>query len=441
MGYIDLILSLLVSPYEGGDFWILAWKFIPYVVFLELPYTVFVMVGVVRYKLERMASATRRPYFPPVSAIAICYGEGKSVQHTILSIADQIYPGNIQIVAMIDGAVKNKVTYESALEMLPIVKRYKNRELIVVPKWHRGGRVSNMNAGIFYSNGEIIMALDGDTSFDNNMVERATRHFEDPSVAAVSGCLRARNADKTIVTELQSIEYFISIQSSRAGLSPFNAINNVSGAFGVFRRSTLELMGGWDSGTAEDVDMTLRIKNYFGRYKDKIKIVFDHEAMGHTDVPETMMGLLNQRLRWDGDLPYVYIKKHWRSFNPRIIGWTNFFVIIISGLFYQVVLPFIIFIYTVWIFFSYPVYYALALMLLVYVFYFCLLSSMYIFFVMLLSERFLEDIKRVIYLPVYPLFNFVVRINSMVANTWELIRNAHKDTSMQPWWVSKKNKF
>lgn len=137
------------------------------------------------------------------------------------------------------------------------------------------------------------MALDGDTSFDNNMVERVTRHFEDPAVSAVSGCLRVRNADESLAAALQAIEYFVSIQSSKTGLSSFNVVNNISGAFGVFRKSVLELVGGWDAGTAEDLDMTLRIKNYFGRYKKNSRIIFDPEAIGHTDVPATFKGFLN----------------------------------------------------------------------------------------------------------------------------------------------------
>jgi cellulose synthase/poly-beta-1,6-N-acetylglucosamine synthase-like glycosyltransferase len=47
--------------------------------------------------------------------------------------------------------------------------------------------------------------------------------------------------------------------------STFNVLNNISGAFGAFRASTLKLIGGWDNGSAEDIDITLRLKNYFGR--------------------------------------------------------------------------------------------------------------------------------------------------------------------------------
>lgn len=439
--YIRLILAPIIDPFINGDVWPLVLRFMPYVIFLELPYTILVILGVVKYAINRAAEGERRPFYPPVSCIITCYSEGFGVQETIRSIAEQIYPGRIQMLAMVDGATRNALTLSAATQMVETVNRMHGRELMIVPKWKRGGRVSNLNTGLNYATGDIIFALDGDTSFDNNMIERATRHFEDPTVSAVSGCLRVKNAEESVVTSLQAIEYFISIQASKTGLSSFNMVNNVSGAFGIFRRSILELVGGWDAGTAEDLDLTIRIKNYFGRYGDKFKIIFDPEAIGHTDVPETLGGFLRQRIRWDGDLSYIYIRKHWHSFSPKILGWPNFIMVIVTGLFAQLVLPVIIFIYTLWLFFAYPLHYTLGLMLLVYLFYLVLTAAEYCIFAACLSERPEEDLSRICYLPLFPIFNFIARLNGLVATIWELVHEGHKDSSMAPWWVMKKNKF
>lgn len=342
---------------------------------------------------------------------------------------------------MIDGAARNKDTYEAAIEMRGYVRSFAARSLEVVPKWQRGGRVSNINTGLNYVNGEILFILDGDTSFDNDMVERAVRHFEDPSVAAVSGCLRVRNADSSLVASLQAVEYFISIQTAKTGLSEFNLVNNVSGAFGIFRRSVVELVRGWDAGTAEDLDMTLRIKQYFGRYGGKFRIVFDPEAMGHTDVPDTLLGYFRQRIRWDGDLPFIYFKKHWRAFSARLLGWPNFIMAVLNGLYSQIVLPFIIFTYTLWLFWEYPLSYVLSLLFVVYLFYFLLLTAMYVTSLIFISERKKDDLSRLPLLPLFPLFIFSSRINSLVATIYELVFKSHKDSSMAPWWVTRKSKF
>lgn len=437
--------ELLTSEYipllfEEGAMTLLL-KYMPFVLFFELPLSILVIIGVIKYTLIRRNEEKRRPFFPPVSCIITCYSEGRDVQKTIRSLTEQIYPGKIEMLAMIDGAAKNKLTYDSALEMSGFVTGFENRKLIVVPKWQRGGRVSSLNTGLNFASGEIIMALDGDTSFDNNMVERATRHFEDPSVSAVSGCLRVRNADESLTASLQAIEYFVSIQASKTGLSSFNMVNNISGAFGVFRKSVLDLVEGWDAGTAEDLDITLRIKNYFGRYKKEFRILFDPEAIGHTDAPATFKGFLKQRIRWDGDLSYLYFRKHRPSFNQKLLGWPNFLMIILTGLFSQIVMPFLIFAYTVWLFVRYPIEYSSALLLMVYLFYLLLLVVMYLIFVGCLSERPKEDLSRLCFLPLMPIFAFAARMNSLVATVWELTASGHRDTSMAPWWVTQKNKF
>jgi len=440
-GYVEFLAAYLLRPLFSGDMYSLLFRFMPFIIFFELPIALLVILGVFKYKFNRMLEGERRPYFPKVSCIVTCYSEGTAVQRTVESLAEQIYPGKIEILTIIDGASKNKSTYEAALQMTDSVLKLKNRSITVVPKWQRGGRVSSLNTGLNFASGEIIMALDGDTSFDNNMVERVTRHFEDPSVAAVSGCLRVRNADESLVASLQAIEYFISIQAARTGLSSFNVVNNISGAFGIFRRSALELVGGWDSGTAEDLDITLRLKNYFGRYRGAFRIVFDPEAIGHTDVPADLRGFLRQRIRWDGDLSYLYFRKHRHSFNPRLLGWPNFVMVLSAGLFSQIVMPIVIFLYTVWIFAVYPLRYALGQMLLIYLFYLALLTAMYLLFVLLLSERPLEDMSRACFLPIMPVFAFVTRINSFVAMIWELTARGHLESSMAPLWVNVKNKF
>lgn len=439
--YLLAFLKPIIEPFMSGDAWPLIMRFMPFIIFYELPYALLIYAGVMKYIWERGGEGPRRPYFPPVSCVITCYSEGRGVQGTIRSLTEQVYPGRIQMIAMIDGAARNKDTYEAALEMRGYVRSFAARSLEVVPKWQRGGRVSNINTGLNYVNGEILFILDGDTSFDNDMVERAVRHFEDPSVAAVSGCLRVRNADSSLVASLQAVEYFISIQTAKTGLSEFNLVNNVSGAFGIFRRSVVELVRGWDAGTAEDLDMTLRIKQYFGRYGGKFRIVFDPEAMGHTDVPDTLLGYFRQRIRWDGDLPFIYFKKHWRAFSARLLGWPNFIMAVLNGLYSQIVLPFIIFTYTLWLFWEYPLSYVLSLLFVVYLFYFLLLTAMYVTSLIFISERKKDDLSRLPLLPLFPLFIFSSRINSLVATIYELAFKSHKDSSMAPWWVTRKSKF
>ncbi len=272
----------------------LAWKFFPFVVVLEAPFFLLVTAGMVRYGLRRHRPERQRERYPRVSCVVTCYSEGEDVRKTIQSLAQQLYPGHIEIIAVIDGAIQNRPTLLAARNARRLLAGQAKRNLVVLPKWQRGGRVSSLNAGLSIATGEIVMALDGDTSFDNDMVVNVVRHFQDPDVPAVAGSLRVRNARASLTTAMQALEYLLSIQLAKIGLSEWNVVNNVSGAFGAFRRSFLQKIGGWDTHTAEDLDITLRIKNYFGRRP--LRIPFEPRAIGHTDAPVTFRQFLMQRL-------------------------------------------------------------------------------------------------------------------------------------------------
>src|SRR5256884_1224977 len=236
------------------------------------------------------------------------------------------------------------------------------------------------------------MALDGDTSSDNDMVRHAVRHFADQNVVAVAGNLRARSARSSFVTRLQALEYALSIHLSRAGLDAFKLVNNLSGAFGIFRRDFLRRIGGWDSGTAEDLDLTLRIKKYFARHPD-LRIRFEPRAMGHTDVPETFRGFLKQRLRWDGDLSYLSLRKYRHHLRPGLMGLRNFLALVWTGLLFQLALPFVLLTYTIYMLFVYPAAVTLGVLAFVYLFYTLLAALMYVEYWFLYSERRRQDLK------------------------------------------------
>jgi len=437
---LHTLILLLASPFNHGMMQFVL-KFIPYVLFLELPVYIFIILGIIRYFIRKDDEILKeKNYYPRVSCIVTCYSEGKDVALTIRSLTEQIYPGVIEIIPVVDGAVQNKNTYRAAKQLETNVGHFTNRILKVVPKWQRGGRVSSLNAGLNMATGEVVMALDGDTSFDNNMVREACIHFADPNVVGVAGSLRVRNVSQNLVTRLQGLEYMLSIHASKVGLSEFNVVNNISGAFGIFRRRFLKKIGGWDAGTAEDLDITLRIKNYFGRYPN-LKIIFEPKAMGFTDAPDTFWGLFNQRLRWDGDLYYLYVRKHALSFNPRLFGWKNLIMQMWTGLFFQLVMPFIIIFYTMYVFVLYSTGFVLAVWVLVYLVYLAITVLFFLVYISMLSERRRDDIKLAWVIPLVPFFTFALRVWNALATLKEMVTKSHLDSSMAPWWVLQKTKF
>jgi cellulose synthase/poly-beta-1,6-N-acetylglucosamine synthase-like glycosyltransferase len=269
------------------------------------------------------------------------------------------------------------------------------------------------------------------------MVAHATRHFDDPNVVAVAGCLRVRNVRASLAARLQGLEYVLSIGAGKTGLSEFNLVNNISGAFGVFRAAFIRNLGGWDAGTAEDLNMTMRIKQYFGRHPG-LRIVFDPHAVGHTDAPDSFAGFFKQRMRWDGDLFYIFVRKFRHSFRPRLLGWRTFLFTVMSGLLLQLVMPFVIVVYTLLLFYTVPVGRALGMLGYVYCMYLVALVLYFALYMVAVSERPKQDLVYFLYLPLVPLFAFIARVHSAFALLNEMLMKSHLDSSMAPWWVLRK---
>ena len=426
------LLEQIRSP-DGGLR--LFWLLFPFFLLVDLPLALIVTLGVFRWWVrEHTLIAKTSLYRPRVSCIVPCYTEGFEVQKTFSTLVEQTYKGEIEIIPVIDGASQNRITMQAVRQFRIDQALHPRRLFRPLAKWQRGGRVSTLNAGLSMSTGEIVIALDGDTSFDNNTISSIARHFEDPNVPAVAGSLRVRNAWQSLATVLQAIEYCLSIQMAKIGFSEINAINNISGAFGAFRRSVLVQIGGWDTHTAEDFDLTIRIKNYFAR-NPKLRIPFEPRAIGHTDAPATFQALFQHRLRWDGDLLFIYARKHPGSLSPSLMGWSNYLMMIYSGIFVQVISPFIIVGYTFVCLLTLPLETVVALFVFMYLFYLAVSYVMFFYYLVMVSERARKDARLLWLIPLFPVGAFAIRCWSSVAMLNEWWRRGHEESSMAPYWV------
>ncbi|WNC70095.1 glycosyltransferase [Thalassotalea nanhaiensis] len=437
-GYIEYqflsTLSLLQQHFE------VLIIYLPMLMVVELPLTFTVFAGIVFwYRRAKLRGPLK--IHPDVSIIITCYGEGNAIKDTILTLCEQVYSGRIQIIPVIDGAKQNADTYQAALDCQEIVKNYHNRDLDILPKWQRGGRVSTLNAGLYRSKGEIVINVDGDTSFDNNMVYEILKEFEDPNVPAVGGSLRVRNWKQSFVTRMQALEYMISMQAGKTGLAEWNLINNVSGAFGAFRRQFLVQIGGWDTHTAEDLDLTLRIKQYMKRHPE-IRIPFATKAIGHTDAPVSWKELFCQRMRWDGDLLFLYLRKHPYAFSPKLLGFKGYFFTLVYGVLQNILMPLLVVLFNIWLVTAYSFELFIAMIAVQFVAYLMLSLIHFLFFLFAISERPKEDIK-VLYLLMFfpfPVYTLITRVFSAIALVNEIFRRGHEESNMAPWWVLKKGK-
>lgn len=155
-----------------------------------------------------------------------------------------------------------------------------------------GGKARALNHGLLLVSGDVIIALDADTQFENDTIAKLARWFADGSVGAVAGNAKVGNR-VNLVTRWQAVEYVTAQNLERRALSRFDAIMVVPGAVGAWRRAALDQVGGYPTDTlAEDQDLTIAIQRHGWR------IAYDVDAVAWTEAPETFRALAKQRFRW-----------------------------------------------------------------------------------------------------------------------------------------------
>ena len=171
-----------------------------------------------------------------------------------------------------------------------------------------------------------------------------------------------------------------------------------------------------------------------------LRIPFAAHAMGHTDAPTTAKVLFMQRIRWDGDLYFLYLRKHKQGLSPQLLGWKNYIFTVMYGVLQNILLPYLVIFYNVWLFLNYPVGVVLAGFVIQYLCYLFFTALHFLVFFIAISERPKQDRYYFKWLPIYPLYSFIMRIVNAAAVLNEIIRRGHEESNMAPWWVLKKGK-
>ena len=179
------------------------------------------------------------------------------------------------------------------------------------------GKGNALNEGIRHARNDLICVLDADCVLQEDALSEAVKHFRNDEVVAVGGRLLVKREDSSQLEAIQFCEYMKAFQLSRRIFVRLNAQCLISGAFGVFRKSTLLGMNGYDIDTVgEDMELVLRLQKQ-GFQQSKKQIVYEPTAVCYTGVPHSIKRLLHQRDRWQRGLMDCLIKHHNLIANPR----------------------------------------------------------------------------------------------------------------------------
>ena len=266
---------------------------------------------------------------PPVSIVIPAYNEAVGIVDSVRSMSIVGYP-RFEIVIANDGSSdetlqtlitafglqKIKIPYRADIETQPVKAIYRGRgavEITVVDK-ENGGRADALNAGINAARYPYVLCTDADVVLDADCLIRSMqRVVEDRErTIAVGGNIRPLNGStvhlghiiephvpRGFIARFQVLEYLRTFISARPGWSSINALPNVSGAFGIWKKTAVHAVGGFSAGhMGEDMDLTLRLHIFHLENQVPYRIVYEPSAVIWTEVPPTRKVLRRQRIRW-----------------------------------------------------------------------------------------------------------------------------------------------
>jgi cellulose synthase/poly-beta-1,6-N-acetylglucosamine synthase-like glycosyltransferase len=297
---------------------------------------------------------------PPITIVIPAYNEAAGIVDSVRSMSIVKYP-RFEIVVTNDGSSddtldslieafgleKVRIPYRPDLDCAPIRAIYRGRsgvDITVIDK-ENGGRADALNAGINAARHPYVLCTDADVVLDPDcLVHAMQRVVEDRErTVGVGGNVRPLNGSRVelghliessvpqgLIARMQILEYVRTFLASRPGWSWMNALPNVSGAFGIWKKSVVVEVGGFTRGhMGEDMDLTMRIHRHLLDRKIPYRIVYEPSAVIWTEVPDSARVLRRQRIRWHRGLMTTVKDFLGMTFNPRyrqlgMVSWGGF---------------------------------------------------------------------------------------------------------------------
>lgn len=239
-----------------------------------------------RWRRRTRRTAVREP----VSVIVPAYNEEACIAATVRSVARSDHP--IEVIVVDDGSTDATAEVVGALDLPGVT----------VIRQPNGGKPAALNTGIARARHDLIVMMDGDTTFGRDTVRRLVQPFADPGVGAVAGNTKVANRSG-VLGAWQHIEYVVGFNIDRRAYDVLQCMTTVPGAVGAYRRRALTGVGGVSDDTlAEDTDLTMAISRAGWR------VVYEPGAVAWTEVPAGMGELWRQRYRWS----YGTIQAMWK---------------------------------------------------------------------------------------------------------------------------------
>jgi len=278
-----------------------------FVFFYPLYMAFFWMIGSIFFFYRRERNHRTPPVlseYPFVSILVPCHNEERTIHATVERLASSRYP-NFDIIVIDDGSRDR-----TAAILEKLASQHKRVRIVTLER--NFGKAMALRAGAMASRAEFLMCVDADALLAEDALLWMIPHFlSGARVAAVTGNPRVQNK-RGLLARIQIGEFSSIIGMVKRSQRDIGRIFTVSGVHVCFRRRALHETGYWSPETVtEDIDISWRLQMHYW------DIRYEPRALSWIVVPETLIGLWRQRLRWarggiEAALKYAPLMRDWQ---------------------------------------------------------------------------------------------------------------------------------
>jgi cellulose synthase/poly-beta-1,6-N-acetylglucosamine synthase-like glycosyltransferase len=290
------------------------------------------------------------PLKMPVTIIVPAHNEEEWISDSLKSLLDLNYP-EFEIIVVNDGStdrtfgILNELLDLRAVDAMYIqhykdgrvrgvLRSQKYPNVTVVDKDKGNKKAGATNAGLNMAKHDYVCVVDADTIIERDALLKVMAQVErDPEhiIGAGSyfglvngfkikdGAILDHSFSYNPIVAYQNIEYIRSFIGNRLAWSKYNAMPNVAGGFGVWRKDVMYELGGYSTEfTCEDIELTFRAHDYVVKNKEKgYKIIMLPYYVGWTEGPSNVASLILQRNRWQRVIDETILAYRHMICNPK----------------------------------------------------------------------------------------------------------------------------
>ncbi len=284
-------------------------KFIlTYPVFMSLLWAVGAVLHYLKYEHNELKELTIEPL---VSVLVPCFNEQESIAEVVYRLHHLNY-SELEIILIDDGS-----TDATAQIITQLAEEFDNVRAVLSKE--NMGKANALHLGYLCSNGEYLVCVDADAYLDSDAIYYLINPFlEHPErkIGAVTGNPQVRNRS-SLLGKIQTVEFASMIGSIKRAQRMSGVIMTVSGVIATFDRQALMDVGLWDKDMiTEDIAVTWKL------HQKGWEIIYEPRAICWMLVPETIVGLWKQRVRWaQGGAEVLF--RHFKNAlqNKRFASW------------------------------------------------------------------------------------------------------------------------